>query len=238
MRARARPSSARRRRPAAGAREAAVEPREEVLRLALLRRRGAGDDDRVERRSTGPRAPGRCARERVPERRRPRARTRARARRRVARVVGSRRARGTPARSAGPRRPPRRSSGHPIERVRTTDPPASRRPADRARDALVDRAHEQHPDLLPSSSPGRAPGTRLRELSECRARRAPAVRGPRAVAISLAARRSAPEVRPLRVVDEPLPESPTPTRIPSTSATKTAGERRDVVAEVEHDKRV
>ena len=118
------------------------------------------------------------------------------------------------------------SIGTPIERVRTTVPPASRTALPTANETRpVDRADEEHRDPLalePAGNDSRVGGigevlqrllTAARRLEGLSAPRRAAAAGPRSGAFRLA--RSAS-------LTNPFPESPTPTRIPITSATKTA----------------
>ena len=101
---------------------------------------------------------------------------------------------------------------------------------------LVDRADEHDPDRLPLEHPGdELRVRRLRELVEVDAALVGARRaGDRAVPLAAESIDLRLEVLPLRIRDEPLPGEPDPDEDPEHERHEHGGERRDVVAQVEH----
>ena len=130
-----------------------------------------------------------------------------------------------PARAAGRPRPPPRRAARSIERVRTTVPPASRTALATANETPWSTGPTNSTaTCFPSSRPGTTAGyaASAKSFSACAPRFAASSD---ARATSRSCCRSA--IWPFRFarsasLTKPLPERPTPTRIPITRATKTA----------------
>ena len=107
---------------------------------------------------------------------------------------------------------------------------------DRERDALVDRADEQHRDLLPVEPSG--DDARIGGIGEVVERLCAAVRrverGLGDVTLMLQVGDLAGQVRPLGIVDEALAGETDPDEDPDHESDENGRQRRDVVAEVEH----